>query len=233
MRVAGRARSSGPMPSGIRASRSASTPQGPGCSTSRKERTVDAVPVIDSLRSSLAAAQRKLTKAPRSSRYDPEQPLANQPPGQHQPALLVEWQVARPQLGAAAHLLQRGPDPGGHLEDPVAQQDLQPVVALRHEHAGVARAAPQQSVVVDRVEDEPVDQRALEPRGTRAEEPAYLLLEGCRRVDLAQAVGDVGEMPAELMGQRLRVVEVAGRQMARRDLGAPASSTPARPGRAR
>ena len=43
---------------GSRPSRTASTPQGPGFSTRRKERTVDAVPAIESPRSSAAVAQR-------------------------------------------------------------------------------------------------------------------------------------------------------------------------------
>ena len=57
-------------------------------------------------RASLASAHRKLTRPSQctSSGDDPEQPLPDQPPGQHQPALLVERQVARAQLGAA-----RGP----------------------------------------------------------------------------------------------------------------------------
>src|SRR4051794_27317565 len=184
--AAARARSSGPIPSGIRASRSASTPQGPGCSTRRKERTVDAVPAIDSLRSSLAAAQRKLTRT--SFRYDPEQPLADQSPGQHQAALLVERQVARPQLGAATDLLESRPDPGRHLEDPVAEGHLEPVLALRHEDAGTARPPAQQGVLVDRVEDEPVHECTFEPGRTRGEEPPHLLLQRGLRVDLPEPV---------------------------------------------
>ena len=48
-----------PSPSGRRASRRASAPHGPACSSRRKLRTVEAVPARSSPRSSLAAAHRK------------------------------------------------------------------------------------------------------------------------------------------------------------------------------
>ena len=164
---------------------------------------------------------------------DPEQPFPDQAPGQHQPALLVERQVAR--AGApsrSADLLEGGPDPGRYVEDPVAEEHLEPV-ALVDQHAGVARAAAQQGVVVDRVERQPVDQRALEPRWPRGEEAAYLGVDHVGRVDGVQPVGDVGEVPAQLVGQGLRVRRGSRPAGGRRGPRRPGSSASARPGRAR
>ena len=195
--AAARPRSSAPTPSGSRVSRSTSTPHGPGCSTSRKARTVEAVPASGSSRPRLAAAQRKRRGQTRHD--DLEQALADQPPAQHQPALLVEA-AGRPGVSsrAAADLLERRAQPGRHVERSGRRAAPEPVArGRRSTHGWPARRRSTVSSSRCRAVEH-VAQPAAQPRLPRGEEARRPRPSTTRvGVDAAHRVGERGEPVGE------------------------------------
>ena len=77
----------------------------------------------------------------------------------------------------------------------------------------MARAPAQQGVVVDRGQGEHVVQAAGQARAAGGEEAAHLGLDRRVGVELAQPVGQHREVVGEAGGERVAVLEVAGRQV--------------------
>ena len=73
--------------------------------------------------------------------------------------------------------------------------------------------APQARGVGQIAHGDDVDQSAGQSRWPLGEEAAYLVLDRDGRVHAPELVGDVVQVAAELVGERLRVVEIAGGQV--------------------
>ena len=210
-----------PSPSGSRASRRASVPHGPGCSTSRKLRTVEAVPA-----SSSAAARlgRRSTGSAVSGRprAGPPGPAVGTAPARSARRAARSAGVS---IVAGGDLLERGPDPRRHPEDAVADAAPCSRVAVVDDDAGVARRggaggcrAPIRSTSASRSSRAPASRggRLLRKRSTwRAASAA-----GSRR---RTASATAARWSREALGQRGGVVEVAGGHVVVGHLGEQAS----------
>ena len=84
---------------------------------------------------------------------------------------------------------------------------------MLEQDAGVARPATQPGLVGERAEVDDVGQAAGQPRRPPGQEAAYLVLDRDGRVDAAQLVGQVVEVPPSWWASACGVVEVAGGQV--------------------
>ena len=190
---------------------------------SRKVRTVEAVPAIGSSRSrargGAAEAHADHGASSRRPRAAPRGPAAGTAPAGSARRAAGRAGGARrgARTSSSAGRIQAGTS---SVRSPSSTSSRSPRSSSTHGWPGRRRSRVSSSIA-----SRPSTSRsaAREPRRPRGEEPAYLGLDRVGRVDGVQPVGDVGEVPAELVGQRLRVVEVAGRQVVVGDLGEPAS----------
>ena len=224
--AAARSRSSAPMPVGHPRVAQRVLAPGPGV-LERAGRSAPSTPSRPSTRRAprLASAQRKLTRPSQCASSGTTLSSPSRTSRRASTSRLCSSSgrsrgrsSARPRTSSSAGRIQAGTS---RVRSPSSTSSRSP---LLDQHARVAGPAAQQGVVVDGVEASTSTSAPSQPRWPRGEEAAYLVVDRVGRVDAAQPVGDVGEVPAELVGQGLRVVEVAGGQVRRRAPRRPASS---------
>ena len=216
-------------PSGSRASRSASTPHGPGCSTSRNARTVEAVPATGSSRTQAGGRAAEVGLRRRLTRTTSSSPSRTR--RRQSTSRLCGSRCRRGRRGSAP--AGPGPpparaQPGRHVQRAVAEQHLEAAVAVGTQHARVAGPAAQRVVSSQLAHGEARRTGRRRRRAVAAgEEPAYLGV-GDRGVGVDRA--DPG---GERLEPRRRGPRRAGRARrgsrragARRSTSASASRTP-------